>query len=74
VATHAAAKSHLAAAIIGGWVLVAAVWAIFGFLSQNYLLYVPLLIAYAIWTVVSLLMFGRGLDNEAADEEAHSAH
>ena len=65
--THEVQKSHLVAGILTGWVLVALVWVIFGFLSQNYAVYVPLLIAYAIWTVVSLLIFGRGLDREAAD-------
>lgn len=68
--THSAPKSHLVSAIITGWVLIALVWLIFGFLSQNYLLYVPMLVAYAVWTVVSLLIFGRGLDREAA-AEAH---
>jgi len=55
-----------------GWVLVALVWLIFGFLSQNYAGYLPLLIAYAIWTVVSLFIFGRGLDKEmASSSESH---
>jgi multidrug transporter EmrE-like cation transporter len=55
-----------------GWVLVALVWLIFGFLSQNYISYLPLLVAYAIWTVVSLFIFGRGLDKEmAASGETH---
>jgi multidrug transporter EmrE-like cation transporter len=60
------------AGIIVGWVLVALVWLIFGFLSQNYISYLPLLVAYAIWTVVSLFIFGRGLDKEmAASGETH---
>lgn len=66
--SHEVTKSHLVSAIIVGWVLVALVWLIFGFLSQNYLLYVPMLVAYGIWTVVSLLIFGRGLDREMASE------
>lgn len=70
--THEVAKSHLVSAIIVGWVLVALVWLIFGFLAQNYVTYIPLLVAYAIWTVVSLFIFGRGLDKEAAAEG--SAH
>jgi multidrug transporter EmrE-like cation transporter len=70
--THEVTKTHLVQAIIVGWVLVALVWAVFGFLSQNYVLYLPLLIAYAIWTVVSLMIFGRGLDKEmAAVADAH---
>ncbi len=70
--THEVAKSHLVAGIIVGWVLVALVWLIFGFLSQNYAGYLPLLIAYAIWTVVSLFIFGRGLDKEmASSSESH---
>ena len=70
--THEVARPHLVAGIIGGWVLVALVWLIFGFLSQNYISYLPLLVAYAIWTVVSLFIFGRGLDKEmAASGEAH---
>jgi multidrug transporter EmrE-like cation transporter len=70
--SHEVTKTHLVQAIIVGWVLVALVWLVFGFLSQNYVLYLPLLIAYAIWTVVSLMIFGRGLDKEmAAAADAH---
>ena len=70
--THEVTKTHLVQAIIVGWVLVALVWLVFGFLSQNYVLYLPLLLAYAIWTVVSLMIFGRGLDKEmAAAANAH---
>lgn len=70
--THEVAKTHLVSAIIVGWVLVALTWLIFGFLAQNYVTYIPLLVAYAIWTVVSLLIFGRGLDKEmAAAGDAH---
>ncbi len=70
--SHEVTKTHLVQAIIVGWVLVALVWLVFGFLSQNYVLYLPLLIAYAIWTVVSLMIFGRGLDKEmAAAGDAH---
>lgn len=65
--THEVAKPHMVSAIITGWVLVALVYLIFGFLSQNYLIYVPMLIAYAVWTVVSLQIFGRGLDREMAE-------
>ena len=72
--THEVTKSHLVSAIITGWVLVALVWLIFGFLAGNFVTYVPLLAAYAIWTVVSLLLYGRGLDREMAADEAHSAH
>ncbi len=72
MSSHEVAKPHLVAGIITGWVLVALVWLVFGFLSQNYVLYLPLLIAYALWTVVSLMIFGRGLDKEmAAAEDAH---
>ncbi len=70
--THEVTKRHLVSAIIVGWVLVALVWLIFGFLAQNYVTYIPLLLAYAIWTVVSLAIFGRGLDKEmAAAGDAH---
>ena len=70
--THEVTKPHLVSAIIVGWVRVALVWLIFGFLAQNYVLYIPLLVAYAIWTVVSLLIFGRSLDKEmAAAGDAH---
>lgn len=70
--THEAGKSHMVAAVITGWVLITLVWLIFGFLAQNYAVYVPMLAAYAIWTVVSLVIFGRGLDREmAADAEHH---
>jgi hypothetical protein len=70
--THEVTKSHLVSGIIMGWVLAALIWLIFGFLAQNYVVYIPLLVAYAAWTVVSLLMFGRGLDKEmAAAGEAH---
>ena len=66
--SHEVAKSHLVSAIIVGWVLVALVWLIFGFLAQNYVTYIPMLVAYAIWTVVSLVIYGRGLDREAAGD------
>ena len=70
--SHEVTKTHLVQAIIVGWVLVALVWLIFSFLAQNYVLYVPLLIAYAAWTVVSLMIYGRGLDKEmAAAGDAH---
>lgn len=70
--THEVAKPHLVSAIIVGWVLVALVWLIFGFLAKNYVTYLPLLVAYAAWTVVSLVIFGRGLDKEmAASGDAH---
>ena len=70
--SHEVTRTHLGQAIIVGWVLVALVWLIFGFLAQNYLLYLPMLIAYAVWTVVSLMIFGRGLDKEmAAAGDAH---
>ena len=62
----------MVAAVITGWVLITLVWLIFGFLSQNLTVYIPMLAAYAIWTVVSLVIFGRGLDREmAADAEHH---
>lgn len=66
--SHEVTKSHLVSAIIVGWVLVALVWLIFGFLAQNYVTYIPMLVAYAIWTVVSLVIYGRGLDREAAGD------
>jgi hypothetical protein len=70
--SHEVAKSHLVSAIITGWVLVGLVYLIFAFLSQNYVIYVPMFIAYAVWTVVSLMIFGRGLDREmAASDAAH---
>jgi len=73
--SHEVTKPHLVSAIIVGWVLVSLVWLIFGFLAGNYVTYLPLLAAYAIWTVVSLLMFGRGLDREMAEaDDAHAAH
>jgi hypothetical protein len=67
MSTDEAGKPHMVAAIVVGWVLVTLVWAIFGFLAGNYVLYVPLLVAYAVWTVVSLSIFGRGL----VEDEAH---
>lgn len=70
--THEVAKSHPVSAVIVGWVLVALVYLIFSFLAQNYVTYIPLLVAYAIWTVVSLLMYGRGLNKEMA--QAGDAH
>ncbi len=72
--THESTKPHLVSAIITGWVLVALIWLIFGFLAQNYVTYVPLLVAYAAWTVISLIIFGRGLDREMAADDAHAAH
>ena len=73
MATHAAPRSHMAAAIVFGLVLASLVYLIFGFLSGNYTMMLPLLIAYAIWTVVSLFIYGRGLDAESA-EHADAAH
>lgn len=72
--THEVTKSHLVSAVITGWVLVALVWLIFGFLAQNFVTYIPLLVAYAVWTVVSLIIFGRGLDREMAAEAVHADH
>lgn len=72
--SHEQGRSHLVSAIIMGWVLVAIIWAIFGFLAQNYVTYIPLLVAYGAWTVVSLFIFGRGLDREMAAEDAHADH
>ena len=72
--THETTKSHMVSAIITGWVLVAIIWLIFGFLAQNYVTYIPLLVAYGAWTVVSLIIFGRGLDKEMAAEDTHAAH
>lgn len=69
--THQAAKPHMVSAIIVGWVLVALVYLIFSFLAGNNTVYVPLLVIYAAWTVVALLLFGRGLDKEAAEAEHH---
>lgn len=71
--SHEATKSHPVAAIIVGWVLATLIWAIFGFLSGSYGTYIPMLVAYAVWTVVSLVIFGRGLDREAAAESHASA-
>jgi multidrug transporter EmrE-like cation transporter len=70
--THEASKSHLVQAIIVGWVLATLIWLIFSFLAQNYVTYIPMLAAYAVWTVVSLMLYGRGLDKEmAAAGESH---
>lgn len=70
--THEANKPHLVSAIIVGWVLVALVWLIFGSLAKDFITYLPMLAAYAVWTVVSLILFGRGLDKEmAASDDAH---
>ena len=72
MATHAATKRYVGSAIIVGWVLVALVWVIFSSLAQNYVTYIPLLLAYAAWTVVAVLMFGRGLDCQmAAEPDTH---
>jgi hypothetical protein len=72
--THEVTKSHMVSAIITGWVLVSIIWLIFGFLAQNYVTYIPLLVAYGAWTVVSLIIYGRGLDREMAVEDTHAAH
>lgn len=70
--THEVAKPHLVSAIIVGWVLVALVYLIFSFLDQNYGTYILMLVIYAAWTVVSLLLYGRGLDREMAESgDAH---
>lgn len=64
--SHEQSQGHMVSAVIFGLVLVTAVFAIFGFLSKNYTLYLPMLIAYGIWVVVALVFFGRGLDSEAS--------
>jgi hypothetical protein len=69
--THEAEKSHPIAAVIVGWVLITIVWAVFGFLAGDFTVYVPMLIAYAVWTVVSLKLFGGVGDHEADHEAAH---
>lgn len=68
MATHATTKRYFGSALIVSWVLVALVWVIFSSLAQNYVTYIPLLVAYAIWSVVAVLMFGRGLDRQMAAE------
>jgi len=67
MSSHGAVKGHLASGIIFGFILVAAVFGIFGFLSQNYTVYIPMLVIYAAWVVISQVFYGRGLDREAAD-------
>lgn len=69
--THEISKGHPVAAVIVGWVLITVVWLVFGFLAQDLTVYIPMLIAYAAWTVVSLILFGRVGES---DSEAHSAH
>lgn len=68
--SHAAPKSHMASAIIFGLVLVVLVYLIFGFLSGNYSMMLPMLAVYVVWTVASLFIFGKGLDREAVAEDA----
>lgn len=62
--SHDSSKGHMASAVIFGLILTAAVFGIFGFLSGNYTVYVPMLVIYAVWVVVSLSFYGRGLDSE----------
>jgi len=71
--THAAPKSHMAAAIIFGMVLVTLVFLIFGFLSGSYTGMLPMLVIYAGWMIISLFIFGRGLSREEA-AAAHDEH
>ena len=73
MATHAAPKSHMGAAIVFGLVLVTLVYLIFSFLSGNYAGMVPMLVIYAAWVIVSLIIFGRGLDRDEAASE-HAEH
>ena len=68
MATHAAPKPHMAAAIIFGAILVGLVYLIFGYLSKNFAAMSPIPVIYLIWMVVSLVIYGRGLDKEDADE------
>lgn len=65
--SHESSKGHLVSAIIFGLILVTAVYAIFSFLAASYSVYVPMLALYAVWVVVSLVMYGRGLDRESAE-------
>lgn len=71
MATHAAPKPHMVSAIIFGAVLVALVYLIFGSLTKNFAAMSPIPVIYGIWMVISLFLYGRGLDKEAAEESAH---
>lgn len=71
MATHAVQKPHMAPAVIFGFILVLLVYLIFAGLSGKYVTMLPIPIIYSVWVVVSLIIFGRGLDKEAAAD--HSA-
>ncbi|MFM9136437.1 MAG: hypothetical protein ACKOT0_13555 [bacterium] len=52
-----AEKTHMIQAVIFGLVFVALVTAVFGFLMGSYVVVWPIAATFAIWTVVSLLIF-----------------
>ncbi len=67
MSTHQASKGHLVSGIVFGFILVAAVFGIFGFLSGNYAVYVPVLVVYGAWVIFAMTFYGRGLDREYGD-------
>ena len=66
--THAAQghaeKTHMIQGIIFGLIFVALVTAVFGFLMGSYVTVWPIAAVFAIWTIVSLVIFRGGAEDE----------
>lgn len=64
-ATTHAEKTHMIQGIVFGFIFVALVTAVFGFLMGSYVIVWPIAAVFAIWTVVSLIIY-RGVPTESA--------
>ena len=66
--THAAQghaeKTHMIQGIVFGLIFVALVTAVFGFLMGSYVTVWPIAAVFAIWTIVSLVIFRGGAEDE----------
>ncbi len=61
--THAE-KTHMIQGIVFGLIFVVLVTAVFGFLMGSYVTVWPIAAVFAIWTIVSLVIFRGGAEDE----------
>jgi len=59
-----AEKTHMVQGIVFGFIFVALVTAVFGFLMGSYVIVWPIAAVFAIWTVVSLIIY-RGVPSDS---------
>jgi len=59
-----AEKTHMIQGIVFGLIFVALVTAVFGFLMGSYVTVWPIAAVFAIWTIVSLVIFRGGAEDE----------